>query len=95
MAEPTIRFLGQGTDHHHQLPARDLTGEEYQALDTPLRAIVRDSPLYDYAGYREKQRRANPPRPRHTPPAADGTGDDAAQPETPPADSGTGARGGA
>lgn len=53
MSQPTIRYHGDGA-FHQDIPARHLTADEYEALPTDLRAIVRESPLYDYAGYREK-----------------------------------------
>lgn len=57
MADPKIRYTGDGS-FHQDIPARTLTAEEYEALPTELRAIVRDSPLYDYAGYKGKAQAA-------------------------------------
>jgi len=34
-------------EYHHGVPNRDLEEEEYQALDTEQRKLVRESPLYD------------------------------------------------
>ena len=53
MSTPTIHYRGDGTEFHYGIPARDLTTEEYDALDTEQRALVRKSPLYDYAAYHE------------------------------------------
>ena len=63
MADPKIRFTGDGTEFHSGIPARTLTQHEYDDLDNDQRATVRDSPLYDYAGYREKVQaaKADPP----------------------------------
>jgi hypothetical protein len=49
----TIKYLGDGTEYHFAIPARDLTTEEYDALDTEQRALVRKSALYDYAAYHD------------------------------------------
>lgn len=57
MAEPTIRYTGDG-EFHSGIPARDLSRDEYDALDKEQRAVVRDSPLYDYAGYKDKAQAA-------------------------------------
>lgn len=75
MAEPKIRYTGDGA-FHQDIPARSLSAEEYDALPTDLRALVRASPLYDYAGYAEKVKAAREPA---APPKAD------APKDTPPA----------
>lgn len=36
------------TEFHYGIPARDLTDEDYDALDNEQRATVRNSPRYDY-----------------------------------------------
>jgi hypothetical protein len=56
MAEPKIRYTGEGPEqgHHQGIPARALTAEEYEALPTELRKVVRESAVYDYAGYKAK-----------------------------------------
>jgi hypothetical protein len=59
MSEPKIRFKGDhnpdgsATEFHEGIPARHLTDEDYDALPKELREVVRNSPLYDYAGYKE------------------------------------------
>lgn len=35
-------------EFHPGIPARDLDDDDYQALDNDQRALVRNSPLYDY-----------------------------------------------
>lgn len=54
MAEPKIRYISKTEEFHSGIPAHDLSAEDYDALDTDQRAIVRDSVLYDYAGYKDK-----------------------------------------
>ncbi|HEY8291070.1 MAG TPA: hypothetical protein VIG44_01215 [Thermomicrobiales bacterium] len=61
---PSIRYTGDGSEFHFSIPARDLTSEEYDALDTDQRALVRKSPLYDYAAYHEA---VTPPTPAKEP----------------------------
>lgn len=85
MAEPKIKYTGKG-DFHNGIPARDLTTEEYDALDIDLRATVRESPHYDYAGYREKVEASKAPA--STPKAPDKPG--AAKDAPPPDDLTTG-----
>jgi hypothetical protein len=41
------RYKGDGSEFHAGIPARSLDEEEYQALDTEQRKLVRESPLYD------------------------------------------------
>lgn len=36
-----------GFEFLNSIPARDLTDEEYEALDTEQKRLVRSSPLYD------------------------------------------------
>lgn len=36
------------TEHHHAIPAHDLTDEDYAALDAEHRKTVRESKLYRY-----------------------------------------------
>jgi hypothetical protein len=48
----TIKYKGDGTEFLNAIPARHLTTEDYDALDTDQRAAVRKSPLYDYDGYK-------------------------------------------
>jgi hypothetical protein len=58
MSEPVIRFKGDrnpdgsAAEFHEGIPARNLTDEDYDALPKELREVVRNSPLYDYAGYK-------------------------------------------
>lgn len=40
-------------EFHPGIPSRDLSDEDYDALDTEQRALVRKSPLYDYRPERE------------------------------------------
>lgn len=53
MADPVIRYTGNGNDYHAGIPMRDLSGPEYDALDADRRAIVRASPVYAYGEYRD------------------------------------------
>jgi hypothetical protein len=41
------RYKGDGTEFHHGIPARNLTEEEFEALDVEERKMLRQSPLYD------------------------------------------------
>ena len=41
-------------EFHPGIPARDLDDDDYQALDTEARALVRKSPLYDYRPERDR-----------------------------------------
>ena len=56
---PVIHFIGPRDvdgyplQFHEGIPARDLTDDEYMALPDELRAVVRTSGLYDYAGLPE------------------------------------------
>jgi hypothetical protein len=61
---PKIKYRGDGTEYLFAIPARDLTTEEYDALDTDQRALVRKSPLYDYAAYHDA---VTPPEPAKEP----------------------------
>lgn len=54
MAEPKIKYTGAG-EFFTGIPARDLSTEDYDALDNEQRATVRGSALYDYDGYKDKQ----------------------------------------
>jgi hypothetical protein len=53
MADPVIKFLGDGSEYLLDIPARSLSTSDYDALDNDQRAAVRKSPLYDYATYRD------------------------------------------
>jgi hypothetical protein len=54
MADPVIAFTGDPQGNFHQgIPARDLSGAEYDALDNEQRATVRASRVYDYGAYRD------------------------------------------
>jgi len=59
MSEPTIRFKGDrnpdGTaaEFLEGVPARHLSSDDYDALPKELREAVRNSSLYDYAGFKE------------------------------------------
>jgi len=74
MADPKIHYTGGGEEFHSGIPAHDLTKDEYDDLDKEQRATVRDSPLYDYAGYREKTEAAKPHEaaPKDAPPKKEG-----------------------
>jgi hypothetical protein len=41
-----MKFLGDGTEGYFGIPARDLSDEEYDALDDVQRALVDGSRLY-------------------------------------------------
>jgi hypothetical protein len=45
------RYKGPG--HHHGIPARHLTQDEYDALDEAQRALLRGSDLYEVRSERE------------------------------------------
>jgi hypothetical protein len=49
MAGKTIRFLGDGTEAHFGIPARDLDAAAFAALSDEQQATVKASRLYDYA----------------------------------------------
>lgn len=55
------RYKGDGNEHHSDIPARDLTEEEYQALSVEQRALVRSSPLYEARTDREMEGPAKTP----------------------------------
>lgn len=57
------------TEHHHAIPAHDLTDEDYEALDTEHRRTVRESKLYRYV--RPPERAAKPKRSGRGKPSAD------------------------
>jgi len=79
MADPTIKYTGDG-GFHQDIPARSLSADDYNALPTDLRAVVRDSPLYDYAGYAEKVKAAKEPAPKAAEKSQDAPKDDKAAP---------------
>lgn len=80
MADPKIRYVSKAGEFVNGIPAHDLSAEEYAALDKDQRAIVRDSPLYDYAGYREKVQAAKESAPPSDPPPAESRADAPAAP---------------
>jgi hypothetical protein len=49
MAGKTIRYLGDGTEGHFGIPARDLDAAAFAALSDEQQATVKASRLYDYA----------------------------------------------
>jgi len=53
MADPVIKYTGKDGEYHSGIPMRDLSGPEFDALDAEQRAVVRASPVYDYATYRD------------------------------------------
>lgn len=65
MADPKIKFKGKTGDDGQPLeylqgiPARDLSQEEYDALEVEARAAVRISPLYNYDGYKAARDKAS------------------------------------
>jgi hypothetical protein len=46
MDEVVYRYIGQGTEHHSGIPARDLRASEVAALSEEQRATLAASPLY-------------------------------------------------
>jgi len=85
MADPKIKFRGDATGAFlNGIPARDLTAEDYDGLDTATRAAVRDSPLYDYAGYKARlDAAATPAIPPSDPPKGVDKPADPPQDQTP------------
>ena len=53
MADPIIKYIGNGNDYHPYIPARDLSASDYDALDTDQRATVRASAVFDYSSFRD------------------------------------------
>jgi hypothetical protein len=49
-------------EFHPGIPSRDLTEEDYEALDTEQRALVRKSPLYDYRPEHSREEARRVPR---------------------------------
>lgn len=41
------RYKGNGEEFHMGIPKRDLTEEEYDALDADEKKLLRSSPIYD------------------------------------------------
>lgn len=41
------RFLGDGTEYHYQLPARDITDEDYAIMSEGQKKLLRSSPLFE------------------------------------------------
>jgi len=58
MADPVIKYTGKDGEYHSGIPMRDLSGPEFDALDAEQRAVVRASPVYDYASYRDATKAA-------------------------------------
>jgi len=58
MADPVIKYTGDGSEYHSGIPARDLSAAEYDALDKEQRATVRSSPIYNYSDYRDAAAKA-------------------------------------
>lgn len=46
-------------EFHPGIPARDLDQDDYDALDSEQRAVVRTSPLYDYRAERAPDKPAD------------------------------------
>jgi len=55
-----VTYKGDGTDFLNGVPARDLTDEEFQALDEEAQAAVTASTLYEAGGKRASARPAAP-----------------------------------
>jgi hypothetical protein len=58
-----IKYKGKGEYlvlDGNPLPAKDLTTEDYDALNNDQRKLVRESALYDYEAYRAAQQPAEP-----------------------------------
>jgi hypothetical protein len=49
MTGKTIHYLGDGTETHFGIPARDLDAAAFAALSDEQQATVKASRLYDYA----------------------------------------------
>jgi len=56
--EPVIKYVGVD-EYVTGIPACDLSANDYAALDTDARALVRNSPLYDYAKYADDLKAAH------------------------------------
>lgn len=63
-------------EYHSGIPAQNLSDEDYEALDTEQRAVVRSSPLYAYTPKREQSsaREAEPAPAEPVAPAEGGGG---------------------
>jgi hypothetical protein len=46
MPDARYLYVGDGTESHFGIPGRDLTDEDWEALDAEQRALVRASRLY-------------------------------------------------
>lgn len=53
---------GEGLPFFAGIPARDLTDEDFDALDADQKEVVKHSAVYDYVPYTEKAREGSRPR---------------------------------